>query len=70
MSIKGEKYRKQIMLTINEYKNMHGFVPCIREIADLVGLKSTSSVHRHLEILKERNRIDWDATKPRTLRVL
>ena len=70
MGRKGEIFRNEIILSINEYKNEHGFVPTIREIADLVGLKSTASVHRHLGVLKKRKSIDWDASKPRTLRVL
>ena len=42
-----------------------GFPPSVREICQAVHLKSTSSVHAHLETLEKNGYIKRDATKPR-----
>ena len=47
----------------NEILN-RGFPPAVREICEAVNLKSTSSVHSHLEALEKNGYIRRDATKP------
>ncbi len=47
-----------------------GYPPSVREICEAVGLKSTSSVHAHLETLEELGYIRKDPTKPRTILVV
>ena len=47
-----------------------GYPPSVREIANAVGLKSTSTVHAHLNNLEKRGLIRRDSTKPRALEVL
>ncbi len=47
-----------------------GFPPSVREICDAVGLKSTSSVHAHLETLERKGYIKKDASKSRTIEIL
>ena len=44
-----------------------GYPPTVREICDAVGLKSTSSVHSHLETLEKNGYIRRDPTKPRAI---
>ena len=44
-----------------------GFAPSVREICEAVGLRSTSSVHAHLEALEKNGYIRKDATKPRAI---
>ena len=46
-----------------------GFPPSVREIGEAVGLKSTSSVHAHLEALEKKGYIRKDATKPRAIEI-
>ena len=46
----------------NEILN-RGFPPSVREICEAVNLKSTSSVHSHLEALEKNGYIRRDATK-------
>ncbi|MGN1023424.1 MAG: transcriptional repressor LexA [Lachnospiraceae bacterium] len=46
-----------------------GYPPSVREICDAVGLKSTSSVHAHLETLEKDGYIRRDATKPRAIEI-
>ena len=53
----------------NEILN-RGFPPAVREICEAVNLKSTSSVHSHLETLEKNGYIRRDPTKPRAIEIL
>ena len=44
-----------------------GFPPAVRDICEAVHLKSTSSVHSHLETLEKNGYIKRDPTKPRAI---
>ena len=46
-----------------------GYPPSVREIAQAVGLKSTSTVHGHLQRLEKRGLLPRDAMKPRAMEV-
>lgn len=47
-----------------------GFPPAVRDICEAVKLKSTSSVHSHLETLEKNGYIRRDPTKPRAIEIL
>jgi repressor LexA len=47
-----------------------GYPPSVREICEAVGLKSTSTVHGHLERLERKGLIRRDPTKPRAIEIL
>lgn len=47
-----------------------GYPPAVREICEAVNLKSTSSVHSHLETLEKNGFIRRDPTKPRAIEIL
>ena len=47
-----------------------GFPPAVRDICEAVHLKSTSSVHSHLETLEKNGYIRRDPTKPRAIEIL
>lgn len=47
-----------------------GFPPAVRDICEAVHLKSTSSVHSHLETLEKKGYIRRDPTKPRAIEIL
>ena len=47
-----------------------GYPPSVRETCDAVGLKSTSTVHSHLNKLEKYGYIRRDPTKPRAIEVL
>ena len=53
----------------NEIIN-RGFPPAVREICEAVNLKSTSSVHSHLETLEKNGYIRRDPTKPRAIEIV
>lgn len=62
--------QKEILEYIkNEILN-RGFPPAVREICEAVHLKSTSSVHAHLETLEKNGYIRRDPTKPRAIEIL
>ena len=46
-----------------------GYTPAVREICEAVNLKSTSSVHSHLETLEKNGYIRRDPTKPRAIEI-
>ncbi len=47
-----------------------GFPPAVRDICEAVHLRSTSSVHSHLETLEKNGYIRRDPTKPRAIEIL
>lgn len=47
-----------------------GYPPSVREICEAVGLKSTSTVHGHLERLEKKGLIRRDPTKPRAIEIV
>ena len=53
----------------NEILN-RGFPPAVRDICEAVNLKSTSSVHSHLETLEKNGYIRRDPSKPRAIEIL
>jgi len=67
---KGELTRKGIINAIKEFMDLHKYSPTIRDICDITGIKSTSTVHKNLEILKKQGYVEWDSTLLRTLRIV
>lgn len=57
-----EYIRKQILAK--------GYPPAVREICEAVHLRSTSSVHSHLETLERNGFIRRDPTKPRAIEIV
>ncbi|WP_026490672.1 MULTISPECIES: transcriptional repressor LexA [unclassified Butyrivibrio] len=68
---KGKISEKQseILEFIKEKILEKGYPPTVREICETVHLKSTSSVHSHLETLEKNGYIKRDPTKPRTIEI-
>ncbi|MGP1349169.1 MAG: transcriptional repressor LexA [Stomatobaculum sp.] len=60
----------EILEYIKESILKRGYPPAVREICDAVHLRSTSSVHAHLEALERNGYIRKDPTKPRTIEVV
>ena len=48
----------------------NGYPPSVRDICQAVNLKSTSSVHAHLESLEKNGYIRRDPTKPRAIEIM
>ena len=62
--------QKEILQFIKANILERGFPPSVREICKAVDLRSTSSVHSHLEALEAKGYIKKDPTKPRTIEVV
>jgi repressor LexA len=63
------KKQKEILEFIKSEILNKGYPPAVREICEAVNLKSTSSVHSHLETLEKNGYIRRDPTKPRAIEV-
>ncbi len=64
------KKQQEILEYIKSQILERGFPPAVREICEAVSLKSTSSVHSHLETLEKNGYIRRDPTKPRAIEIL
>lgn len=62
--------QQEILEYIKEEILHKGYPPAVREICQAVNLKSTSSVHSHLETLEKNGYIRRDPTKPRAIEIM
>ena len=62
--------QEEILEYIKAQTLQRGYPPAVREICDAVHLKSTSSVHSHLETLEKNGYIRRDPTKPRAIEII
>lgn len=62
--------QQQILEFIKDEILRKGYPPAVREICEAVHLKSTSSVHSHLETLEKNGYIRRDPTKPRAIEIV
>ncbi len=65
-----KKQLKKILNFIKDEILGKGYPPAVREICDAVGLKSTSTVHGHLERLEKKGYIRRDPSKPRAIEII
>ncbi|MCM3214460.1 transcriptional repressor LexA [Niallia taxi] len=64
------KRQLDILEYIKEEVRLKGYPPSVREIAEAVGLASSSTVHGHLARLESKGLIRRDPTKPRAIEIL
>lgn len=62
--------QKEILEYIKQEILIKGYPPAVREICEAVHLKSTSSVHSHLETLEKNGYIRRDPAKPRAIEII
>ena len=62
--------QREILEYIKQEILKKGYPPAVREICEAVHLKSTSSVHSHLETLEKNGYIRRDPTKPRAIEIM
>ena len=62
--------QREILEYIKQEMLNKGYPPAVREICEAVHLKSTSSVHSHLETLEKNGYIRRDPTKPRAIEII
>lgn len=62
--------QRQILEYMKSQILSKGYPPSVREICDAVHLRSTSSVHSHLETLEANGYIRRDPMKPRSIEIV
>ena len=62
--------QREILEYIKQEILNKGYPPAVREICEAVHLKSTSSVHSHLETLEKNGYIRRDPTNPRAIEII
>ncbi len=62
--------QREILEYIKDSILNRGYPPAVREICEAVSLRSTSSVHSHLETLEKNGYIKRDPTKPRAIEII
>lgn len=62
--------QKEILEYLKSQIISKGYPPAVREICEAVKLKSTSSVHSHLETLEKNGYIRRDPSKPRAIEIM
>ena len=62
--------QREILEYIKQEILNKGYSPAVREICEAVDLKSTSSVHSHLESLEKNGYIRRDPAKPRAIEIV
>ena len=67
MTKQDQQRADRILAFIREAVSEHGYPPSVREIAEAVGLASTSAVHHHLTKLEKDGRLNKEATRSRAL---
>src|SRR5258706_13814817 len=67
MTKQDQQRAERILTFIRETIDEHGYPPSVREIAEAVGLASTSAVHHHLTKLEKDGRLQKEATRSRVL---
>ena len=67
---RGSGTQEKILAYIKTEIRAHGYPPSVREIANAVGLKSTATVHDHLQRLERQGYIRRYPLKPRALEIV
>ncbi|HLZ48706.1 MAG TPA: transcriptional repressor LexA [Candidatus Limnocylindria bacterium] len=67
MTKQDQQRAERILTYIRETVDERGYPPSVREIAEAVGLASTSAVHHHLTKLEKDGRLQKEATRSRAL---
>lgn len=62
--------QSEVLKCISDFIKEKGYSPCIRELGELLGLSSTSTVHKHLQTLVDKGYITYVSNMSRTIRVI
>lgn len=65
-----DERHKDTLRHIENYIEENGFPPTVRELAELLGMKSTSTIQRYLEILEKEGYIERRTALPRAIKVI
>lgn len=60
--------QQSVLEVLRAHMAEHGYPPTVREIGEVLGMASSSTVHSHLAALERAGIIERDPTKPRALK--
>lgn len=60
----------EVLKNIISFQDEHGYPSTVRELCEMLGVRSTSTIALHMNRLKELGYITWISTMPRTIQVL
>lgn len=64
------KKNEEVLEAIEKFIKENGISPTVRELGDMVGLSSTSTIHGHIKKLKKKNLITYNSGSPRSIRLI
>lgn len=62
--------KKELIKEIEKYILENGISPTVKELTELLGVKSTSTTKKYLDQLEEAGRIKKIANKARTIKII
>lgn len=60
---------RELLHAIENFSDVYGYPPTVRDLQGIVGLASPSTVYAHLEKLRWQGAVDWVTGSTRTLHV-
>lgn len=64
------RMQKKVLLELNKCIENNGVAPTVRELCDIIGIKSVSTMHTHLSKLERDGYIEKVPYSPRNIKVL
>lgn len=61
---------KRVFNEIKKYIKENGYSPSVRELCKITGYKSTATIYKYLQKLKQEGYIDYSREKYRAMRIL
>ena len=68
MKAKLSQRKRQILTAITHYWNLHGHAPSVRDLTELVNVRSPNGIRCHLVSLQAKGYVTWETGLARTLR--
>ena len=62
--------QQRIRAAISGWTAGHKYAPTVRELGDLLGLRSSATIHHHLRAMRQAGLVDWVDGQVRTLHVM
>lgn len=64
------KPQSKVLTAVITFIETNNYPPSARDLAANLGIASPSTIHGHLVRLRKKGYVDWEESKPRTLRVI
>ena len=62
--------QNELYEAIKEYINHYGFSPTVRDLCEIMGVKSTATIAFGLRMLKRKGYIDYIPKRMRTIKII